>query len=213
MVRARRVRYRFMLIVGLTGGVGCGKTTVANSFKRYRIPTIDADEITRDLVVPGSPILQRIVTQFGQDILRADGHLDRRKLRQIVFNNPSKRQQLERLLHPEVRKQILRWINTQSAPYCLVVIPLLVESGMDTIVNRVLVVDCDAQTQIDRVVARDACSKEQVRAIMATQTSSEARLAKATDVIQNNDDLASLHAQVDTLHERFLQLVTKRLRK
>lgn len=201
-----------MLIVGLTGGVGCGKTTVADSFKRYQIPIIDADEITRDLVVPGAPILQRIVTQFGAGIVRSDGHLDRRKLRQVIFENPSKRKQLERLLHPEVRKQILRWIKTQSAPYCLVVIPLLVESGMDAIVDRVLVVDCDARHQIERVVSRDACSKEQVRAIMATQASSEARLAKATDVIHNND-MAKIHTQVDTLHLRFLDLATKRLRK
>jgi len=202
-----------MLIVGLTGGVGCGKTTVADSFKRYQIPIIDADEITRDLVIPGAPILQRIVTQFGAGIVRSDGQLDRRKLRQVIFENPSKRKQLERLLHPEVRKQIQRWIKTQSAPYCLVVIPLLVESGMDAIVDRVLVVDCDARHQIERVVSRDDCSKEQVRAIMATQTSSEARLAKATDVIHNNDDMAKIHTQVDTLHLRFLDLATKRLRK
>ncbi len=202
-----------MLIVGLTGGVGCGKTTVANSFQRYGIPIIDADDITRDLVVPGSPILERIATQFGADFVRSDGHLDRRKLRELVFKDPTKRKQLEGLLHPQVQERILRWIKTQSAAYCLVVIPLLVESGMDAIVDRVLVVDCDARHQIDRVVSRDACTHQQVRAIMATQTSSEARLAKATDVIQNNEDVATIHTQVDLLHQRFLDLATKRLNK
>ncbi len=195
-----------MLTVGLTGGVGCGKSTVAALFKRNGVPVIDADVITRDLTASGAPALDRISSVFGEDVLLPNGQLDRRKLRRMVFDQPEVREQLEGILHPLVRKEIRARISEVLAPYCLVVIPLLVESGMTDLVDRVLVVDCEETDQIARVTARDRCSADDARAIIATQASRQSRLAIADDVIVNAGELNDLEIEVQRLSQRYFEL-------
>src|SRR5215212_1635926 len=181
-----------MLTIGLTGGVGCGKSTIADLFQRQNVPVIDADIIARDLVAPDSRILRDIVAAFGEGILLPDGQLNRRKLRRIAFEQPENRRRLENILHPAMRSEILARKGMSSTPYCLVVIPLLVESGMIDLVDRVLVVDCDEAQQIARVTARDSCTADEVRAIIASQASRDTRLAAADDVILNTATLVTL---------------------
>ncbi len=194
-----------MLTVGLTGGVGCGKSTVARRLREHGIPIIDADEITRELAAPGSPLLERIVEAFGSEVLDASGCLDRRHLRERVFQDPGARRRLEQILHPAVRREIETRIRAlPPAPYCVVVVPLLVETGMDTLFDRVVVVDCTPELQVQRVCARDGCPEAQVQAIMASQAPRETRLSKATDVIENNGKLAQLLQDTDALHRRLL---------
>lgn len=194
-----------MLTVGLTGGVGCGKSTVARRLREHGVPIIDADEITRELVAPGSPLLERIVAAFGESVLDAAGRLDRRRLRERVFQDPEARRRLEQILHPAVRREIEARIRAlDQASYCVVVVPLLVETGMDALFDRVVVIDCTPKLQVRRVCARDGCPETQVEAIIASQAPREARLARATDVIENNGKLAQLLRDTDTLHRRLL---------
>jgi dephospho-CoA kinase len=193
-----------MLTIGLTGGVGCGKSTIADLFQRQNVPFIDADIIARDLVAPDSRILRDIVAAFGEGILLPDGQLNRRKLRRIAFEQPENRRRLENILHPAMRSEILARKDMPSTPYCLVVIPLLVESGMIDLVDRVLVVDCDEAQQIARVTARDSCTADEVRAIIASQASRDTRLAAADDVILNTGDIGHVTLEVARLHQQYL---------
>ncbi len=195
-----------MLTIGLTGGVGCGKSTVAELFQQNGVPIIDADVITRDLTVPGGPALSRISSVFGDDVLLTDGQLDRRKLRRIVFEQSQARKQLEGIMHPLVREEIRARISEVVAPYCLIVIPLLVESGMADLVDRVLVVDCEEADQIARITVRDQCSADDARAIIATQVSRQSRLAIADDVIVNAGSLNDLKIAVQRLSQRYFEL-------
>ncbi|MDQ3731215.1 MAG: dephospho-CoA kinase [Pseudomonadota bacterium] len=195
-----------MLTIGLTGGVGCGKSTVAELFQRNGVPVVDADDITRDLTAADAPALSRISSVFGDDVLLADGQLDRRKLRRMVFDQPEARQQLEGILHPLVREEIRARVREVSTPYCLVVIPLLVESSMTDLVDRVLVVDCEEADQIARVTVRDQCSVDDARAIIATQASRQSRLAIADDVIVNAGSLDELKIVVQRLNQRYFEL-------
>jgi dephospho-CoA kinase len=195
-----------MIRVGLTGGIGSGKTVVANRFERLGTPVIDSDIITRELVVPGSLALKRIIESFGEDIVDAKGNLDRQKLRQTIFADHTARRNLEEILHPMVRQEIARQLSGLSSPYALVVIPLMVESGMVGMFDRVIVVDCDEEEQIKRVIKRDSCSKDEVDAIIQTQTSRNKRLAIATDIINNTVDIRSLDGQVERMHQHFLSL-------
>jgi dephospho-CoA kinase len=195
-----------MLTIGLTGGVGCGKSTVAELFQRNGVPVVDADDITRDLTAADAPALSRISSIFGDDVLLADGQLDRRKLRRMVFDQPEARQQLEGILHPLVREEIRARVREVSTPYCLVVIPLLVESSMTDLVDRVLVVDCEEADQIARVTVRDQCSVDDARAIIATQASRQSRLAIADDVIVNAGSLDELKIVVQRLNQRYFEL-------
>jgi dephospho-CoA kinase len=174
-----------MLTIGLTGGVGCGKSTVADLFKRHGAAVIDADVIARDLVARDSPVLRDIVSAFGDEVLSPSGDLDRRKLRRIVF---------------------AQRVKDLSAPYCLTVIPLLVESGMRDLVDRVLVIDCQEAQQIARVSVRDQCTADEVQAIIATQASRESRLEAADDVILNTGNIDDLTHEVARLHRRYLTL-------
>ncbi|MGH8501844.1 MAG: dephospho-CoA kinase [Gammaproteobacteria bacterium] len=199
-----------MLTIGLTGGVGCGKSTVAALFSQRGVPVIDADVIARELTAPDSPSLRRIVEVFGSHLLLPDGHLNRRELRRLVFDKPEARRQLEAILHPRVREEIARRLDQLSAPYGLAVIPLLVESGMGDITDRVLVVDCEESQQIARVSARDNCSPDEVRAIIATQASRAARLAAADDVIVNSGGPDDIAGEVERLHRLYLDLAAKR---
>lgn len=194
-----------MLRIGLTGGIGSGKTTVAGLFAAKGIPVLDADVVARDLVEPGQPALQAIVERFGPELLR-DGSLDRARLRQIVFAAPESRQWLESLLHPLVYDEMQRRIAGLSAPYGLLVIPLLLETGRRDFVDRLLVVDCPVEVQRQRVRQRDGLGEAEIDRILAAQLDREARLAAADDVIRNAGSPAELAEQVDGLHEFYLSL-------
>ncbi len=199
-----------MLIVGLTGGIGSGKSTVADRFAARGVPCIDADQLTRELVEPGTPLLAEIVTNFGDDMLDHEGRLDRRRMRERVFADPAERERLESLLHPAVYAAMRSRIASLVAPYCLLVIPLLVETGGIHKVHRVLVVDVDVDDQRHRTSARDGVDSDQVEAILASQASRSERLAAADDVIDNRGAPADLEAQVQSLHRRYLELAAER---
>lgn len=195
-----------MLAIGLTGGIGSGKSTVAEHFRQHGVPVFDADVICRDLVEPGEPALAEIVARFGAGIIDQDGRLDRESLREDVFSDEHKRLALEAILHPRVHAQMRTGLQTLDAPYALLMIPLLVEGGRNDLVQRILVVDLPESEQIARVSHRDGLSEDQVRAIMAAQASREQRLAVADDVIDNRGDPGDLAGQVNALHQRYLQL-------
>lgn len=202
-----------MLTIGLTGGVGCGKSAVADLFQRQGVPVIDADVITRELTAPGALALRRITAEFGDGVLQPGGQLNRRALRRIAFERSGARRRLEEILHPLVREKILARKSTLCTLYCLVVIPLLVESGMSDVVDRVLVVDCEEAQQVARVSARDNCSADEVRAIIATQAARPSRLAAADDVLFNTGRLSDIVGEVERLHRRYLELAGQRERR
>ena len=195
-----------MLRIGLTGGIGSGKTTVADMFADHGVPVIDADEIARALVAPYQPAYDEIIEAFGRDIVDGDGNIDRDKLRQLVFDDTQRRQELEVILHPRVRTEIRHQSMELDAPYCVIVIPLLIEADQLDLVERVLVVDLDEEKQVQRVGARSGISEAEVRKIIAAQIERSERLRHADDVIENNTDLANLKAKVDALHRRYLAL-------
>ena len=195
-----------MLIIGLTGGIGSGKSIVASRFQELGMPVIDADTITRELVEPGQPALREIVAQFGPDILQPDGRLDRPYLRDRIFSNPDDRRILEDILHPLAQKEVQQRIARLKAPYCILSVPLLIESGWSAMVDRILVVDSPREAQIQRTITRDKTSRQQVEAIIDSQVDRETRLAAADDILENDSDLASLYSQVDILHEEYLHL-------
>jgi dephospho-CoA kinase len=199
-----------MLIIGLTGGIGSGKSTVARRFEALGVPVIDADAIARQLVAPGEPALRDIAAVFGAHVITSAGELDRAQLRARVFANPDERQALEAILHPKVRGEIQRRIAALSAEYCILSIPLLIESGWQDSVQRVLVVDCPAAVQLERAAQRDGASRANIQAIMDNQVDRQTRLAAADDVITNDGSLAALHAQVDALHQRYRALASER---
>ncbi len=194
-----------MLRIGLTGGIGSGKSTVAELFAARGVPVIDADVIAREIVAPGQPALAEIVAAFGADMLRENGELDRARLRERVFGDSAQRKRLEALLHPRIRQEMQERVAMQTAPYVLLVIPLLFESGQRDLVDRVLLVDVPVALQRARVAARDTASAAQLDALLAAQTTREQRLAGADDVIDNSGDLARLEQQVETLHQRYLR--------
>jgi dephospho-CoA kinase len=194
------------LVVGLTGGIGSGKTTVANGFSALGVPVIDADQIAHQLVEPGQPALDEIVAAFGAGCLTADGRLDRQSMRETVFKDESQRQRLEAILHPKIRQRIRSLITRVRTPYCIVVIPLLLETGQQDLVKRILVVDTLKEKQISRVAARDDLSHNVVTAIMNSQLDRNTRLAAADDVIINDDGLESLPGKIEALHTRYLEI-------
>lgn len=196
-----------MFVVGLTGGIGSGKSTIAERFARLGVSVIDTDVIARTLTAPGAPALAAIHAHFGDAVMQAGGELDRAALRRIVFHDPAARAALETILHPPIRREVERQLGEISGPYALVVIPLLVETGaFREIVQRVLVVDCPEPIRVGRVMARSGLGPEEVRAIMATQASDATRLAAADDVIDNAGPVGALDAAVAELHARYLKL-------
>lgn len=200
------------LAIGLTGGIGSGKSTVAELFAEKGIPVIDADAITRELVEPGQPALAEIADRFGPDVLDDAGRLDRRRLRQEAFAAPDKRQALEAILHPRVRAAIrgrIQALDGQS-PYCIVAIPLLVESGMQDLVDRILVVDVPEATQIERTVRRDGVPEEQIRAILEAQATRNERLAWADDRLDNTAEDERLREAVAALDRRYRKLAAEK---
>jgi dephospho-CoA kinase len=195
-----------MLVIGLTGGIGSGKSTVANLFKELGITIVDTDIIARELVQPGQEALNEIISSFGTSLLQTDGQLDRKQLGQITFSDVRARKQLESILHPRIRQIMLAQLDAATSPYAIAVIPLLFESHQQATVDRVLVVDCDENTQIQRVKKRDQRSAQQIRNIIQAQSSREYRLAHADDVIVNTNDADELQQQVIQLHKKYLQL-------
>lgn len=195
-----------MLIIGLTGGIGSGKSTALKRFVELGVPVIDADDIARELVLPGRPGLKRIIAEFGTDVLTDEGLLDRARLRKIVFDNSQKRKALEAILHPLIRAEMRRRAENINVPYCVFCIPLLVETGQSGTVDRVLVIDSKEELRYQRIKRRDGLPDEQIKAILAAQATSEDRLAVADDVIVNNEDAGEINRQVDKLHQKYLEL-------
>ena len=198
------------LRVGLTGGIASGKSTVADMFAALGVEVIDTDLLAREVVMPGQPALREISDAFGPQVLQADGTLDRRAMRELVFRDAAKKAQLEALLHPRIRDLVVERATCASGPYVVIVVPLMVESPIREFMDRILVVDCSEDMQLERLLARDAESEEQGRRIMATQASREERLAIADDVIVNDGALADTEAAVQALHERYLALAGAR---
>jgi dephospho-CoA kinase len=192
--------------VGLTGGIASGKSTVAKLFAALGAPIIDADELAREVVVPGSEVLARIHARFGYRVLAPDGTLDRRVLRDIVFADPSARAELEALTHPAIRAAMQERAAIAGGRYQILAIPLLIEKGGAIPVDRILVVDCSEAMQIRRLQARDGSTLEQAQAILAAQAPRAARLRAADDVIVNDDGLQAVRTQVERLHATYVQL-------
>ncbi len=197
-------------IVGLTGGIASGKSTVADFFAKLGVPIVDTDVIAREVVFPGSPALEDIRSLFGVSVIAADGSLDRRALRDIVFGNNQKRLQLEAILHPRIRDEADRQASAVTGPYVIIVVPLLFESPMREMMDRILVVDCDEETQLKRLLLRDNESEEQARRMIATQASREDRLSIADDVVTNNGGRNSVRDAVDDLHDSYVRLALER---
>jgi len=195
-----------MLVIGVTGGIGSGKTAATDRFQEHGITVVDADLASRVIVEPGRPALKAIADHFGPHLIAADGSLDRRALREIVFADPAQRKWLEQLTHPLIGQEIVSQIQASSSPYTILASPLLLESSQHQMASRVLVIDVPVELQIARTVTRDETTETGVKAIIAAQMSREERLSKADDVICNDQDLNHLHNEVDTLHQTYLQL-------
>lgn len=195
-----------MLRIGLTGGIGSGKSTVCQLFAELGTPIIDTDVIAHSLVAPGQPALKQLTTVFGEDILDQHGALNRAVLRERVFNDPTARHRLESILHPLIRQQMREQLETLHDSYVVIAIPLLLEKHWQKEVDRTLVVDTGEELQIQRTTKRDGISAEAVRRIMHTQVSRQQRLAAADDIIRNDGTRASLKEQVLKLHHHYLQL-------
>ena len=195
---------RPVLVIGVTGGIGSGKTTVANLFSSLGAPVIDADELARQVVAPGQPAYEEILQHFGTTILSKSGELDRRRLRERIFSEPAKRDRLEEIVHPRVYAQMKRLLDCLEAPYAIVVVPLLIESGARDLVDRVLVVDSPEELQIERTQRRDGTTRAAVKKILAAQLDRGARLSAADDVIENDASVEALGKVVCRLHRQYL---------
>jgi len=193
-------------IVGLTGGIGSGKSTVARLFGDLGVHWVDADDVAREVVEPGTPALARIAEHFGEGILTAEGALDRGQLRSIVFQEPEERVWLESLLHPIIREELIRQLNPDNyqLPYVLLVSPLLLETDQHELVDRIVVIDVPTDVQIERTMARDTNSREQVERIIAAQMPREQRAERADVIIDNNRPVDEVERQVRELHEQFM---------
>ncbi|MDP5147744.1 dephospho-CoA kinase [Shewanella sp. ULN5] len=193
-------------IVGLTGGIGSGKTTVANLFAELGITLVDADIVAREVVAKGSEGLTRIIEHFGADVCQTDGSLNRIALREIIFNQPHQRDWLNNLLHPMIRNTMLKQVQQADSAYVIMVVPLLFENGLDKLVNTTLVVDVDPKLQISRTSERDKVASTQVEQIILSQMPREQRLSKADDIIDNQGQLNALRSKVASLHHKYLEL-------
>ena len=196
-----------MLVVGLTGGIGSGKTEASREFARLGATVIDTDVLAHELVEPGQPALAEITAAFGNNILNAKGNLDRTRLREIVFSDTARRIKLEAILHPRIREQVIALVEQAETPYCVLVIPLLFETARDYPLDRILVIDVPIEVQRQRVKARDQFSDKEIDAILKAQTSREQRLKVADDMVVNDGSLENLEREVGRLHQRYLELV------
>lgn len=193
-------------VVGLTGGIGSGKTAVSDRFQALGVHVVDGDLASRAVLAPGQPAVRAVAEHFGREVLNDDGSLDRAALRRRVFADEDDRRWLEALTHPLIGEWLRDQLAAGTSPYCLLVNPILIESGQASRCHRVLVVDAPESAQVERTMDRDGNSEAQVRAIMAAQVDRQRRLAAADDVIVNDRDLAHLDAEVARLHEKYLAL-------
>ncbi|PKH57168.1 dephospho-CoA kinase [Shewanella sp. Choline-02u-19] len=193
-------------IVGLTGGIGSGKTTVANLFADLGVTLVDADIVAREVVSIGSEGLNAIVSHFGDSILLSDGNLDRSKLRERIFNHDDERLWLNGLLHPLIRKTMLEKCKEAQSNYVIMVVPLLFENGLDRLVHRTLLVDISPELQQQRTIARDAVSAKQVKNIIGSQATRAEKLSQADDVIDNHGEVSALKCKVNALNTLYLKL-------
>ena len=194
-----------MYKIGLTGGIGCGKSTVSDLFKQHNIPVVDADIIAHALVMPGQKALSQISADFGPGMINPDGSLNRSLLRDCVFQNPDKKRQLESILHPLVYSEIDLQLSQLTSSYVIISIPLLIEARMQSLVDHILVIDCPMEMQINRVKLRDKLSDSQITAIINSQVSRTERLAHADSIIENTQDMTYLSQQVSSLHDQYLK--------
>ncbi|MCU7829055.1 MAG: dephospho-CoA kinase [Candidatus Thiodiazotropha sp. (ex Myrtea sp. 'scaly one' KF741663)] len=199
-----------MLVVALTGGIGSGKSAVSHHLESLGVPVIDADRLAHKMVEPNSPALEEIQSAFGHHLIDTQGRLDRATLREIVFDNPSERKRLEAILHPRIKKAMEDWLKVQSAPYAILVIPLLFETSQMTLADRVLLVDSDESLQIKRVSERDGLSREQITQILDAQVDRRTRLSGADDIIDNNGNLDDLIQATNRQHEFYMAYATKK---
>lgn len=195
-----------MLKVGLTGGIGSGKSTVVNYFRQLHVPIIDADKIAHELIQPGTAIYQKIIRHFGADILANNSQIDRQKLAKLIFSDEQKRLWLEQVMHPEVREQINRTIKSLHAPYCIIDVPLLLETKFPPKIDRILVIDCPKNMQMQRLRQRSHCSINHAKAIIAAQITRKERLLRANDIICNTKSLLELKNMVKKMHEYYLSI-------
>ena len=199
------------LVIGLTGGIASGKSTVAELFQALAVPVIDADALARDVVAQGEPALAEIRRIFGPEVIKSTGELDRARLRKVIFNDPTERRRLEHILHPRIHARILLALKDSAAPYAILMIPLLLESDQDYPVNRIRVVDVPKDLQRQRATQRDGRDARTLDGILQAQTSREERLARADDIIDNTGSPEDLRTQVDQLHRAYLQLAATEL--
>ena len=195
-----------MLVVGLTGGIGSGKTTVADAFNALGVPVIDTDQLARELVEPGQPALDEIIAVFGKDCVTPDGQLKRAYIRQQIYSDAALKSQLEDILHPKIRQRIKTLLANLRETYCIVVIPLLLETHQTDLVDRILVVDTSEKEQLTRVAARDSLSDNTIMAIMQSQADRNTRLQAADDIIVNDRDLKSLTERILELHTYYMEI-------
>ena len=193
-------------ILGLTGGIGSGKSAAAHHFAALGVHVVDADHAARWVVEPGRPALAKIAAHFGDGVLQADGQLDRSTLRTLIFSDPEQRRWLEALLHPLIRDEIANNLAQAQSPYAILVSPLLIESGQYSTTQRILVIDAPQALQIHRTLLRDNTSEQQIQAILKAQASREERLQHADDVLVNDADLKALQTEVERLHHFYLTL-------
>lgn len=200
-------------VVGLTGGIGSGKSTIADEFAALGVPIIDADIVAREVVAKGSPLLAEIATHFGVEILNKDGELNRAKLRQIVFNQPEEKTWLNNLLHPAIRNEMLKQLDEVNFPYALWVVPLLIENKLTEFCQRILVVDVSPEIQLERTLKRDKSNLDTIKNIIQSQVSRAERLSYADDIIENNlplnENLKNIQQQVQKLHADYLIFATE----
>ena len=197
--------------IGLTGGIGSGKSSAAEIFRELGAGVVDTDAIAHDLTRPGGAALTAIRSQFGAEYIAADGGLDRPKMRRLVFSDPASKKSLEAILHPRIRAESEARIAAAREPYVIIAVPLLLETGAyNALIDRVLVVDCAEEQQVARTMQRSAIIADEVRAIMATQLPRSERLARADDVLHNDADMAALRRQAEALHGKYLALARAR---
>lgn len=198
-----------MFRVALTGGIASGKSTVAAEFRRLGVPVIDTDQLARQVVEPGQAGHASLLDEFGPDVFDDAGHLDRNRLREMIFANEKTRERLNALLHPLIREQLASEIERLRSPYAIIEIPLLLETNSEAQFDRILVVDIDEATQLERLMRRDTADPEDARRIMAAQAGREERLAAADDLIDNSDDRAALRSRVEALHQQYLGMAER----
>ncbi|MFT7472677.1 MAG: dephospho-CoA kinase [Kiritimatiellia bacterium] len=197
-------------VVGLTGGIGSGKSAAAEIFRTCGIEVIDADSLAREVVELGQPALSDIATHFGSDILTAEGHLDRATLRKIVFSNPEQKSWLENLLHPLIAELLQRRLNATKSPYAILESPLLLETDQYKLVDRVIVIDVNEKIQIDRSVRRDGSDEAVIRSIIASQIDRAGRIQHADDLVSNEEGLEQLREKIEALHNKYLGMVIEK---